>query len=297
MYPIENASVWITLAVVAETLSLLLFSRANTLWRSPGMLVYPQRFLVLRSALVLLWVHLGIYFLAPEGLRSAYGSLDVSVLWVVALGLLGGLGLLLFSLSIRTMPAQMVFFGGSLHLVVSVGVGWLLGELISGFRLAVIAVLLVAQAGVIYRDRSQWSRQSRRTQLLPFAVGAIWGLYFPLYGLAIRRWGFWPTLTAAEWAVFLLMLGWALVRTKGTWSDRSMWRNMAEQSVLSSAGQALSGAALAWGGVILHSILTNFNVVLNTLAFRIRYRESLGLKYLVYFSVYIALAIVLILGS
>ncbi|MGA1397606.1 MAG: hypothetical protein ACO31K_03030 [Schleiferiaceae bacterium] len=297
MYPIENASVWITLAVVAETLSLLLFSRANTLWRSPGMLVYPQRFLVLRSALVLLWVHLGIYFLAPEGLRSAYGSLDVSVLWVVALGLLGGLGLLLFSLSIRTMPAQMVFFGGSLHLVVSVGVGWLLGELISGFRLAVIAVLLVAQAGVIYRDRSQWARQSRSTQLLPFAVGAIWGLYFPLYGLAIRRWGFWPTLTAAEWAVFLLMLGWALVRTKGTWSDRSMWRNMAEQSVLSSAGQALSGAALAWGGVILHSILTNFNVVLNTLAFRIRYRESLGLKYLVYFSVYIALAIVLILGS
>ena len=297
MYPIENASVWITLAVVAETLSLLLFSRANTLWRSPGMLVYPQRFLVLRSALVLLWVHLGIYFLAPEGLRSAYGSLDVSVLWVVALGLLGGLGLLLFSLSIRTMPAQMVFFGGSLHLVVSVGVGWLLGELISGFRLAVIAVLLVAQAGVIYRDRSQWAQQSRRIQLLPFAVGAIWGLYFPLYGLAIRRWGFWPTLTAAEWAVFLLMLGWALVRTKGTWSDRSMWRNMAEQSVLSSAGQALSGAALAWGGVILHSILTNFNVVLNTLAFRIRYRESLGLKYLVYFSVYIALAIVLILGS
>jgi len=297
MYPIENASVWITLAVVAETLSLLLFSRANTLWRSPGMLVYPQRFLVLRSVLVLLWVHLGIYFLAPEGLRSAYGSLDVSVLWVVALGLLGGLGLLLFSLSIRTMPAQMVFFGGSLHLVVSVGVGWLLGELISGFRLAVIAVLLVAQAGVIYRDRSQWALQSRRTQLLPFAVGAIWGLYFPLYGLAIRRWGFWPTLTAAEWAVFLLMLGWALVRTKGTWSDRSMWRNMAEQSILSSAGQALSGAALAWGGVILHSILTNFNVVLNTLAFRIRYRESLGLKYLVYFSVYIALAIVLILGS
>ena len=297
MYPIENASVWITLAVVAETLSLLLFSRANTLWRSPGMLVYPQRFLVLRSALVLLWVHLGIYFLAPEGLRSAYGSLDVSVLWVVALGLLGGLGLLLFSLSIRTMPAQMVFFGGSLHLVVSVGVGWLLGELISGFRLAVIAVLLVAQAGVIYRHRSQWAQQSRRIQLLPFAVGAIWGLYFPLYGLAIRRWGFWPTLTAAEWAVFLLMLGWALVRTKGTWSDRSMWRNMAEQSVLSSAGQALSGAALAWGGVILHSILTNFNVVLNTLAFRIRYRESLGLKYLVYFSVYIALAIVLILGS
>ena len=297
MYPIENASVWITLAVVAETLSLLLFSRANTLWRSPGMLVYPQRFLVLRSVLVLLWVHLGIYFLAPEGLRSAYGSLDVSVLWVVALGLLGGLGLLLFSLSIRTMPAQMVFFGGSLHLVVSVGVGWLLGELISGFRLAVIAVLLVAQAGVIYRDRSQWAQQSRRIQLLPFAVGAIWGLYFPLYGLAIRRWGFWPTLTAAEWAVFLLMLGWALVRTKGTWSDRSMWRNMAEQSVLSSAGQALSGAALAWGGVILHSILTNFNVVLNTLAFRIRYRESLGLKYLVYFSVYIALAIVLILGS
>lgn len=297
MYPIESASVWITLAVVAETLSLLLFSRANTLWRSPGMLVYPQRFLVLRSALVLLWVHLGIYFLAPEGLRSAYGTLDVSVLWVVALGLLGGLGLLLFSLSIRTMPAQMVFFGGSLHLVVSVGVGWLLGELISGFRLAVIAVLLIAQAGVIYRDRSQWAQQSRRIQLLPFAVGAIWGLYFPLYGLAIRRWGFWPTLTAAEWAVFLLMLGWALVRTKGTWSDRSMWRNMAEQSVLSSAGQALSGAALAWGGVILHSILTNFNVVLNTLAFRIRYRESLGLKYLVYFSVYIALAIVLILGS
>ncbi|MGA0818132.1 MAG: hypothetical protein ACO3PE_04315 [Schleiferiaceae bacterium] len=297
MYPIENASVWITLAVVAETLSLLLFSRANTLWRSPGMLVYPQRFLVLRSALVLLWVHLGIYFLAPEGLRSAYGSLDVSVLWVVALGLLGGRGFLLYSLSIRTPPAHMVFFGGSLHLVVSVGVGWLLGELISGFRLAVIAVLLVAQAGVIYRDRSQWALQSRRTQLLPFAVGAIWGLYFPLYGLAIRRWGFWPTLTAAEWAVFLLMLGWALVRTKGTWSDRSMWRNMAEQSLLSSAGQALSGAALAWGGVILHSILTNFNVVLNTLAFRIRYRESLGLKYLVYFSVYIALAIVLILGS
>jgi hypothetical protein len=219
------------------------------------------------------------------------------MLWILALGALGGMGLLFFSLSIRNMPAQMVFFGGSLHLVVSVGVGWLMGELISGFRLAVIATLLLAQTGVIYRDRSQWRQQPRGTQLLPFVVGGIWGLYFPLYGLAIRRWGFWPTITAAEWAVFLLMLGWAIVRSTGTWSDRSMWRSMAEQSVLSSAGQALSGAALAWGGVILHSILTNFNVVLNTLAFRIRYREALGLKYLLYFSIYIALAVALILGS
>jgi hypothetical protein len=72
---------------------------------------------------------------------------------------------------------------------------------------------------------------------------------------------------------------------------------MLEQSALSSVAQALSGAALWWGGVILHSILTNFNVLVNLSAFKIRFGEALSFKYLAYFALYIGLAVALVLGS
>ncbi|MFZ9189667.1 MAG: hypothetical protein ACO204_01035, partial [Schleiferiaceae bacterium] len=153
MYPDLDPTALIGLAVAAETLSLLLFGRANTLWRAPGMLEYPQRFLVLRSALVMIWVHLGVAILAPEGVAASYPAWTPDVLLLLGLGMLGGLGLLLFSLSIRSMPAQLVFFGGSVHLVVAVAVGWALGELISPLRLGVIVLLLAAQLTVLLRDR------------------------------------------------------------------------------------------------------------------------------------------------
>jgi hypothetical protein len=195
------------------------------------------------------------------------------------------------------MPAQLVFFGGSLHLMVAVAVGWLLGELISPIRLVVIAILLVAQFTVLWRDRGLWVRQQGALRVLPFLVGIIWGTYFPLYGIAIHEFGFWRTLVSTEWGVLVLVIGWALLRQNGRWDDRSMWRNMAEQSVLSSVGQALSGAALWWGGVIVHSILTNFNVLVNISAFRIRFGEALQAKYVLYFVLYVALAIILVWGS
>lgn len=297
MYPIESPTLLLTLAVLAETLSLVLFGRANTLWRSPGMAEYPQRFVLLRSVMVIVWVHLGTAFLAPNGLVAAYGQLEFSSLILVVLGMFGGLGLILFTLSIRSMPAQLVFFGGSLHLMVAVAVGWLLGELISPIRLVVIAVLLTAQIAVLWRDRGLWVRQQGALRVLPFLVGIIWGTYFPLYGIAIHEFGFWRTLVSTEWGVLILAMGWALLRQNGWWDDRSMWRNMAEQSVLSSVGQALSGAALWWGGVILHSILTNFNVLVNISAFRIRFGEALQAKYVLYFVLYVALAITLVWGS
>jgi hypothetical protein len=59
----------------------------------------------------------------------------------------------------------------------------------------------------------------------------------------------------------------------------------------------LSGAALWWGGVILHSILTNFNVLVNLSAFKIRFGEALSVKYLAYFALYVALAVALVFGS
>lgn len=297
MYPELTPSSLVALALAAETLSLLLFGRANTLWRSPGMLEYPQRFLVLRSALVMIWVHAGVALLAPGGLSASYPALEPNVLLLLALGMMGGLGLLLFSLSIRSMPAQLVFFGGSLHLVVAVAVGWLLGELISPLRLTAIAVLLIAQASILWRDRSAWTSQGFKTQILPFAVGLIWGTYFPLYGLAIAQWGFWPTVIVTEWGVLVLMLMWFVWNPRGTWRDSSLWRSMLEQSALSSVAQALSGAALWWGGVILHSILTNFNVLINLSAFKIRFGEALNLKYLAYFLLYVALAVALVFGS
>ncbi|MFM8564524.1 MAG: hypothetical protein ACKOBQ_00070 [Bacteroidota bacterium] len=297
MYPELTPSALVALAVAAETLSLLLFGRANTLWRSPGMLEYPQRFLVLRSALVMIWVHAGVALLAPGGLSASYPALEPNVLLLLALGMMGGLGLLLFSLSIRSMPAHLVFFGGSLHLVVAVAVGWLLGELISPLRLTAIAVLLIAQASILWRDRGAWTSQGLRTQILPFAVGLIWGTYFPLYGLAIAQWGFWPTVIVTEWGVLVLMLMWFVWNPRGTWRDSSLWRSMLEQSALSSVAQALSGAALWWGGVILHSILTNFNVLINLSAFKIRFGEALSLKYLAYFLLYVALAVALVFGS
>ena len=297
MYPIESPTLLLTLAVLAETLSLVLFGRANTLWRSPGMAEYPQRFVLLRSVMVILWVHLGAAILAPNSLVAAYGQLDFSSLILLGLGGFGGLGLVLFTLSIRSMPAQLVFFGGSLHLIVAVAVGWLLGELISPIRLVVIALLLAAQIAILFRDRGLWVRQQGALRFLPFLVGIIWGTYFPFYGIAIREFGFWRTLVSTEWGVLVLAIAWALLRRNGQWNDRLMWRNMAEQSVLSSAGQALSGAALWWGGVIVHSILTNFNVLVNVSAFRIRFGETLQAKYVFYFVLYVALAIALVWGS
>ncbi|MEY4968854.1 MAG: hypothetical protein RLZZ261_625 [Bacteroidota bacterium] len=297
MYPDLDPTALIGLAVAAETLSLLLFGRANTLWRAPGMLEYPQRFLVLRSALVMIWVHLGVAILAPEGVAASYPVWTPDVLLLLGLGMLGGLGLLLFSLSIRSMPAQLVFFGGSVHLVVAVAVGWALGELISPLRLGVIVLLLAAQLTVLLRDRRAWAQLHGRAKFLPFTVGLIWGTYFPLYGIAIAHWGFWPTVITTEWGVLVLVLGWFAVARSGTWRDRSMWRSMLEQSALSSVAQALSGAALWWGGVILHSILTNFNVLVNLSAFKIRFGEALSFKYLAYFALYIGLAVALVLGS
>jgi hypothetical protein len=69
---------------------------------------------------------------------------------------------------------------------------------------------------------------------------------------------------------------------------------MTEQSLLSSEGQALSGLALWWGGVILHSILTNFNIVINSFIFRLRFGEALRTRYLLYFALYIAFAAALV---
>ena len=297
MYPIDSPTLLLTLAVLAETLSLVLFGRANTLWRSPGMAEYPQRFVLLRSVMVIAWVHLGTAILAPNSLEAAYGQFDLSTLWLLGLGAFGGLGLVLFTLSIRSMPAQLVFFGGSLHLMVAVAVGWLLGELISPIRLVVIAILLAAQVAILWRDRGLWVLQRGALRFMPFLVGIIWGTYFPLYGIAIHEFGFWRTLVSTEWGVLILAIAWAVVRPNGRWDDRFMWRNMAEQSVLSSMGQALSGAALWWGGVIVHSILTNFNVLVNVSAFRIRFGEALQAKYVLYFVLYVALAIVLVWGS
>ncbi|MDP4742398.1 MAG: hypothetical protein NWR20_05890 [Schleiferiaceae bacterium] len=297
MIPDWNPTTLIALAVAAETLSLLLFGRANTLWRSPGMTTQPQRFLLLRSALALVWVHLGAAILAPGGLAANYPALSLETLPLLALGMLGGLGLLLFALSIRSMPAQLVFFGGSLHLVVGVLVGCFLGETLSISRVVIIGLLLLAQITVLWNDRFSWCQSWGKGSLLPFAVGAIWGTYFPLLGLAINRWGFWPSLIASEWAVMLLMLAWALSRPGCTWRDSSMWRSMTEQSLLSSVGQALSGLALWWGGVILHSILTNFNIVINSFIFRLRFGEALRTRYLLYFALYIAFAAALVFSS
>jgi hypothetical protein len=261
--PDWNPTTLIALAVAAETVSILLFGRANTLWRSPGMTTQPQRFLLLRSLLALLWVHLGAALLAPGGLAANYPAISLETWPLLALGMLGGLGLLLFALSIRSMPAQMVFFGGSLHLVVGVLVGWFLGESLSISRTIIIGLLLLAQLTVLWNDRFSWRQSWGKGSLLPFAVGAIWGTYFPLLGLAINRWGFWPSLIASEWSVMLLML-------------------------------ALSGLALMWGGVILHSILTNFNIVINSLIFRLRFGEALRTRYLLYFALYIAFAAALV---
>lgn len=294
MYPLDSPSIFVALAVLAETISLVLFGRANTLWRSAGMHEYPQRFIILRSLFVMLWVHIGILTLAPLGFTSAYPSFSVEYLWLLLLGLFGGLGLILFSLSIRSMPAQLVFFGGSIHLVVAVVVGWLLGEVVSPLRMGVILILLVAQLSILWRDRGHWLVLKSRQRLLPFVVGVVWGTYFPFYGMAIHEFGFWPTLVTTEWGVFILALTWFCLQPKGRWNDSTMWKNMGEQSILSSIGQALSGVALWWGGIILHSILTNFNVLINISAFRIRYGEVLQLKYVAYFVVYMALAAMLV---
>jgi len=61
---------------------------------------------------------------------------------------------------------------------------------------------------------------------------------------------------------------------------------MGEQAVLSLLGQSFSALCIAWGGVVLHSILTNFSVIINVSAFRLRFGERIDWRYMGFFVAY-----------
>lgn len=284
----EEIAGMVPYAATAELLSLLLFARANLAWRSAGMSRHPLAMLWIRAI-----VALGLLLLATvimgydlPGLQRSW----LQLLPAVMLGMYGGLGLLLFAISLNRLPAQLVFFGGSIHLVFGTALGHLaLGEEISPLAWGIIALLFACQMFIVWQDRKTWSSLKPWHRIFPFLVGLIWGTYYPLYGYLQRDYGVWDTLVLTEYGVFIMLSVAFLSQIRsqliGLRSIENV-RLMSFQALFSILGQGFTALCISWGGVVLHSILTNFSSLINVTAFRYRFKEKFDFRYLYFFLVY-----------
>lgn len=275
-------------AAGAELASLLLFARANTLWRSEGMEQRPLAMLLIRSTFAL-----GILVLASYAMGlplPGWGAWTTSQGLTVLLGMFGGLGLFLLATSLSVLPSRLVFFGGTIHLFFGGALGYaILHESLSPTRLVIMAALAVAQGYLLYSDRKTWLALPVHQRWIPFVVGFIWGTYYPLLGMAQPEHGVWNTLLLTEYGVFLTIALAFLVHFKSqVYGLRRAihYRQMGEQAVLSIFGQGFSALCISWGGVVLQSILTNFNSIINVTAFRLRFSEKIDWRYMGFFVAY-----------
>ena len=280
----------------AELFSLLLFARANTLWRSEGMIHSPLAMLLIRSV-VALGLLVAVTW-AMGGHLPGWGAWTFAQAMTVLLGMFGGLGLLLLAMSLSTLPSRLVFFGGTVHLFFGGAMGYfVLNESLSSTRLALMAALAVVQGYLLYSDRKTWWDLPRTRRWIPFVVGFIWGTYYPLLGLAQPEHGVWNTLLLTEYGVFLTIGLAFLTHFKSQIHGLRTaihYRQMSEQAVLSMLGQGLTALCISWGGVVLHSILTNFNSLINVTAFRLRFNEKLDWRYMGFFVAYGLLMLLLV---
>lgn len=275
-------------AAAAELASLLLFARANLAWRSKGMRRYPLAMLWIR-AVVAVSILLCGGFLMDFGLPSVAKGF-AQALPALLLGMYGGIGLIVFAISLNRMPAQLVFFGGSIHLIFGTVIGGLaLDEEISRLTIGIIVILFIGQLFVIWQDRKTWASISPWRRILPFLVGFIWGTYYPVYGYLQKDMGLWDTLVITEFGVFSIISLAFLSQIKSQVAGlRSLghFKVMSLQAVLSILAQGFTALCISWGGVVLHSILTNFSSLINVTAFRYRFQEKFDFRYLYFFIVY-----------
>lgn len=283
-------------AASAELASLLLFARANTLWRSKGMSHAPLAMLLIRSAVALSL--LVFVTLALGGSLPGWGEWTFSQGMTVFLGMFGGFGLLLLAMSLSVLPSRLVFFGGTVHLFFGGAMGYfILHESLNATRMVVMAVLAVAQVYLLYSDRKTWWNLPKGQRWIPFVVGFIWGMYYPLIGLVQPEHGVWNTLVLTEYGVFLTIGLAFLAHFKSQIHGLRIamhYRQMGEQAFLSILGQGLSALCISWGGVVLQSILTNFNSLINVTAFRLRFGEKLDWRYMGFFVAYGLLMVLLV---
>ena len=283
-------------AASAELASLLLFARANTLWRSEGMTHAPLAMLLIRSAVALSL--LVLVTLLKGGSFPGWGAWTFSQSMTVFLGMFGGFGLLLLAKSLSVLPSRLVFFGGTVHLFFGGAMGYfILNESLNSTRLVVMAILAVSQGYLLFSDRKTWWNLPQGQRWIPFVVGFIWGTYYPLIGLVQPEHGVWNTLILTEYGV-VLTIGLAfLAHFKSQIHGLRValhYRQMGEQAFLSILGQGLSALCISWGGVVLHSILTNFNSLINVTAFRLRFGEKMDWRYMGFFVAYGLLMLLLV---
>lgn len=221
--------------------------------------------------------------------------------WTVLLGMFGGIGLILLAISLSTLPSRLVFFGGTIHLFFGGAMGYfLLGEELNSTRVAVMAVLALAQGYLLLADWKTWLEIPTAKRWIPFLVGFIWGTYYPLIGLLQPEHGVWNTLVLTEYGVFLTILVAFVFHLKSQIHGLKMaqhYRQMGEQAVLSIFGQVFSALCISWGGVVLQSILTNFNALINVSAFRLRFGEKFDWRYMGFFLAYGALMVLLMFAD
>ena len=155
----------------AELASILLFARANTLWRARGMQTTPLAMLLIRS-LVALFALCGVTWAMGYPLPG-FGSWNVLEGLTVWLGMFGGLGLLLFATSLSQLPSRLVFFGGSVHLFF----GAMIGYFALGENMGVIRTLVTLTLGNRLSAHLYSSAGTRCVEHL--AVDRIWRFYHP----------------------------------------------------------------------------------------------------------------------
>jgi hypothetical protein len=279
----------------AELVSLLLFMRANTLWRSEGMKETPIALLLIRSLFALSLLNAGAILFGRDVLP--FYVLSRTEIFVLFLGMYGGFGLLLFAKSLANLPSKLVFFGGTVHLLSGTILGYLvLHEAISPARWVILCILASIQAVVFWKDRSTWLAMPWTQRIVPFFIGFIWGTYYPFFGLAQNSLGTFNTLILTEYGVILTMSMAFIIKIRSEHRGFRLgihYREMGEQAFLSVMAQGFTALCIGWGGVVLHSILTNFSSLLNVTAFRIRFGEKFDYKYMVFFFAYGALMLYL----
>ena len=275
------------LGAAAQLVAIVLFAKANTLWRSPGMIRFPYAHLLLRGTFALLFLGLiNVVFdlsMVPQQWTTVHG-------YTLILGLVGGYGLILFSKGLSLLPSKLVFFGGSFQLVTGVLVGNIaLGESLSLQRLGLLGFLIVAQFYLIYKDRSSWLTLSLNKKVVPLLIGIIWGIYYPLVGLIESQLGIWQTIAFSELGVFLILAGAFFTRFKsegmGLGSPRAYF-DMSQQAFFSISAQSLTVLCLNLGGIIFQSILSSFSNIIYLIAFRVSFNERFDIRYLIYFLAY-----------
>ena len=278
----------------SQLVGLLLFAKANTLWRQEGMLSFPYANLLIRA--IIAWS-----FICLAGIVFGLDMFSVRVNRIhfstFCLGALGGLGLILFARALSTLPPKLVFFGGTFQLIVGMTIGVVfLDELLTLSRFLVVLVLLISQISLVVLDLDTWHQIPKHKRLNPLIIGVIWGIYYPMVGVVENSIGIWQTIAITEsgvLAVVLIVFFFNFKREVDGLTKLSHYKNMGYQASLSVTAQVLTVYCLQLGGVIFQSILSSFSNLINLAAFRASFNERIEMSYVIYFLGYGCLLLIL----